>query len=51
MEIEKDSNFNQPCGEKPIEPPMWNNSQYKSSKSYKKFQNALQEWNDCMGIE
>ena len=46
IEIEKD------CGKKPKNINPFNQKEYpRNTSGYKKFQNALQEWNDCMGIE
>jgi hypothetical protein len=36
-----------PCGPKPLEPPSFNNSQFKSTKRYKDFLKKLKEWEEC----
>ena len=46
IEIEKD------CGKKPENINPFSKKEYlRNTSGYKKFQTALQEWNDCMGIE
>jgi hypothetical protein len=46
IEIEKD------CGKKPKNINPFSKKEYlRNTSGYKKFQTALQEWNDCMGIE
>lgn len=37
------------CGEKPVEPPRYNDPQYKQTKAYKKYKKALIIWKDCTG--
>ena len=40
---------NIPCGEKPIEPPRYNDPQYKQTKKYKQYKKKLKIWSDCTG--
>lgn len=37
------------CGDKPVEPPRYNDPQYKQTKAYKKYKKALIIWKDCTG--
>ena len=39
--------FSDDCGDQPLEPPSFNNPQYKSSKKYKDYKKKLKDWNDC----
>jgi hypothetical protein len=37
------------CGDEPVEPPRYNDPQYKQTKAYKKYKKALIIWKDCTG--